>query len=343
MNNKTPLILLTALVTACGGRDALLGRKQSDPAPVTVKVLTAGKSAAGVSTGYVGTVQAEDETTLRSPSDGTLIELKAKEGRPVRKGEVLAVVESQTLRNAWTAAKATLDQAEDAFRRVSMVHEGGAVTEIEYMNVKSKVEQARASEAAAWSALEKCNVKSPIDGVVEKIWCTKSMELIPGEPLMRIVNLGELSIAFSVPEAELSRCNVGDAAVVSIPALGMEVDGRVQSKGVTASALSRSYDCTAAISGKPGGLMPGMVCKVFLGTDREDSTIVIPASAVMTDMEGRYVWTVDGNGVVGKKRIRVGGYSYSGISVADGLEEGEMVIIEGRRKVSSGMKVEVQK
>lgn len=343
MNRKAAILVTILLAASCGGRDALLRRKQTAPEPVTVKVMTAVKSAAGVSAGFVGTVQSDLDATLRSPADGTVKQLSAREGRPVKKGQVLAVIESETLKSAWRAAKASLDQAEDGWKRVSMVHEGGAVTEVEYMNVKAKVEQARATEAAARSALEKCTVKAPFDGVVEKVWTSRNLELIPGEPLVSIVNLGALSVDFSIPESELHKYHEGDAAVVSVPALGIEIDAVLQSKGITASALSRSYDCTVSLASRPEGLMPGMVCKVILGTDRQDSAIVIPTSAVMTDMEGRYVWTVDESGTVGKKHIRVGGYSYSGISVTGGIEDGEMVIIEGRRKVSSGMKVKVEK
>ena len=112
MNRKAAILVTILLVTACGGRDALLRRKQTAPEPVTVKVMTAVKSAAGVSAGFVGTVQSDLDATLRSPADGTVKQLSAREGHPVKKGQVLAVIESETLKSAggpprppWTRPK----------------------------------------------------------------------------------------------------------------------------------------------------------------------------------------------------------------------------------------------
>ena len=67
--------------------------------------------------------------------------------------------------------------------------------------------------------------------------------------------------------------------------------------------------------------------------------MVIPASAVLTDEGGRYVWTVNDENRVVKTYIRVNGYSGKGVVVEDGLNEGLRVIVDGSRKVSSGMKV----
>ena len=61
----------------------------------------------------------------------------------------------------------------------------------------------------------------------------------------------------------------------------------------------------------------------------------------MTDMRGRYVWRVNGH-TVEKSYIIVSGYSSNDIVVSDGLTIGDLVIVEGRRKVSSGMKVNVE-
>ena len=66
--------------------------------------------------------------------------------------------------------------------------------------------------------------------------------------------------------------------------------------------------------------------------------ILCPASAVRTGAEGRYVWCVE-QGIAVRKDIVVGGYSGRNIIVESGLREGDLLIVEGARKVSGGMRV----
>ena len=115
--------------------------------------------------------------------------------------------------------------------------------------------------------------------------------------------------------------------------------GRILSKGVSASPLSHSYDCTASLDAGPGRLMPGMVCEVHVVKDGAPGALV-PASIVQTGTDGRYLWTVE-DGVVSKTPVTVGGYSGRGVIITEGLAEGDLVRVEGYQKVSGGMKVSI--
>ena len=128
---------------------------------------------------------------------------------------------------------------------------------------------------------------------------------------------------------------------VEVPALGgARFQAVVKTKGVSASPLSHSYSCTLSPSGQVEGLLPGMVCKVYRDSEGAGG-IIVPASVVRTDGNGRYVWTV-ADGKVVKKYIVTGKFAGKGVAVEDGLEAGDRVIVEGSQKVSSGMKVDAR-
>lgn len=340
--NKNVALLLTLclpLVMACDGQESLLHRKPAAETLVTVRAMVAQALPIEGNASFVGTVESTRSAVLRAPAAGTLTQIAVREGRSVQKGQVLAVMESEPLQSAHRAAKASLDQAEDAFKRVEMVYGSGAVTEVEYRKVKAQLEQARAAESAARSALDKCTMKAPFNAVVEKIGPSAGMELLLGEAVVSLMDLESLHVNFSLPETEFQAYKEGDKAVVSVPALGLETTGVLDAKGISASPLSRSYSCSVSLSHCPEGLMPGMVCKVTLGKDIGRRAIVLPPSAVMTDMNGRYVWLVNADGIVRRQYIVVDGYARNGVRVAEGLLEGDRVITEGRSKVSAGMKV----
>lgn len=315
-------------------------REQKIAEPVSVVCLRATNGSRRSEVCYVGTVESSASATVSSRAAGTLVSIAAREGQRVQEGQTIATIDSQHARSAYDAAKSALDQAEDGWSRVSSVYATGTVTEAKYIEVRTKLEQARASEAAARKSLEDCTVKAPFSGIVDKIYLSCGVEVNPGEAILNIVDLRNPEVHFPLPENEFSSLREGDTATVSIPAIGRSLKARLASKGVTASHLSHSYDCILALGGNTSGVMPGMVCKVYFESGGGGRR-VIPSSAVMTDMVGRYVWTVSPDSIVGRKYVKVSGYSGKGVVISYGLDTTDLVIIDGSRKVSTGMKVKV--
>lgn len=308
----------------------------SEPVPVRVVRTEAVENVS--TTSYVGRAEPSKNTVVTVPYPGTVEAVYAVKGRQVRKGQVLATVNSEAVRSAYEIARASLNQAEDGYARLEKVYKTGSVTELKMVEVRTQLEKARAAEKSARQALEDCNVKAPFDGVVGEVFAHKGEQAGALAPLVRLMDIDGVEIHFSVPESEYSHISTGDAAEVEIPALERTTRAFVATKGVSASVLSHSYDFTLKGIGNPGSLMPGMTCKVRIFSGSA-ARIVLPSTAVMTDMNGRYVWAVDGESCVEKRYVEVGGYAGKGVVISSGLEEGELVIVEGSRKVSTGMKV----
>ena len=338
-NCASLLLLALALLPGCKGRSVLLPARQA-PAPVVVKVQRASASGGDGAAGYVGTVESRHTAAIVAPAAGTLVSLPVREGMRVEKGRVLARIESQSVTSACEAAASRLAQAEDAWKRIQIVRESGTVTEVEYIKVKTLLDEARAADAAARDVKDRCTVRAPFSGVVDKVSLSEGVSTFPAEQILRLVDVRSLEIRFPLPENEFPAHATGEELRVDIPALGTSATGVLSVKGSTASPLSHSYTCSVSLKGQVPGLMPGMVCKLYL-PEHGPERIIVPSSAVMTDMDGRYVWTAT-DGVVDKRRVTVGGYSGNGIIISEGLDAADLVIIEGGRKVSTGMQVQTQ-
>lgn len=339
-SRKIALLLFSSfIIAACSGQ-VRPTQKKAVSREITVKVAVpdSGTSVSGPC--YVGRVEASKNATVTASAMGKLVALKVKQGQHVAAGQIVAELQSSAIDNSYASAKATLEQAEDAYARLQQVYGSGSVPEVKVVEIRTQLEKAKAMEASARSAKEDCLLKAPFAGTVGELFVNQGESLSIGAPVLSIVSLGELEISFSVPESELAQLNCGDLARVGIPALGRETSARLERKGVVASPLSHSYECVLGSVADPSGMMPGMVCKVYLSGSGSEGP-VIPASAVMTDMEGRYVWTVR-DGIVSKTHIRTGEFAGQGVVVKEGLSGQELVITEGMRKVSSGMKVKTQ-
>lgn len=338
MKRYLALLSIAILCTAsCESGTKVKIRKETKREPIQVKVITVGSTDNVGTATYVGTVEASKNANVTSPASGTLATLCVREGQRVAKGQPVAVIESQTVKSAYEMAKATYDQAKDAMARLEKVYESGSVSEVKMVEMRTNLSKAEATMAAAKRSMEDLTVKAPFAGVAEAVPVHQGEDVSIAQILVRLVDVNSIEVHFPLPENEFSSVKVGDVATVVVPALERTMKARVANKGVVASQLSHSYDCVLGSLSDAAGLMPGMVCKVQIASEAANG-IVVPSTAVMTDVDGRYVWTVV-EGVVGKNYVTVGGYSGDGIVVSEGLEEGMGVIIEGARKVSTGMSV----
>ncbi len=338
LRTLTASLLCTAIACSCSGG---LSRHHTEARkPVPVRIMKAGPADNDGIRTYIGTAVPSKSAVLSCSYPGTVVSLPVKKGDKVRKGDTMAVINSQSVSSTWEMAHATLKQAEDGYKRVSQVHATGGIPDVKLIEIETQLSKARAAAEAADNALENCIVKAPFDGVAGEIFLEQGIEAGAMEPIARILDISSVEIEFSVPEKEINGINEGDELTVEVPALGNLVfTSRVKNKGVSASPLSHSYTCTLAHSPQAKGLMPGMVCKLQCSGASGKGT-VIPASCVKTDASGRYVWTVK-DSTVYKKYITVGGFSGTGVIVTEGLSEGDNIITEGSQKVSGGMKVKV--
>ena len=328
------------LLSSCSGRTVFENRKprQED---IPVRVMTVESVENTGTKSYVGTASASKSALLSCRYSGRLVSLNVQEGDFVKAGQVLAEVESQSVRTSYEMAAATLKQAEDGYARASKVYGSGSISDVKMVEVETRLSQARAAAEAAEKAIEECRIKAPFSGVVGDIMADEGVEVDPLDNILSLLDITSVKILFPVPENELGQMDKGDHAAISIPALGLgDVDAEITAKGIVASPLSHTYECTLLPVRKIPGLMPGMVVKVYID-HTGGSGVTVPASVIRTDMDGRYLWTVSDDNRVCKTYVTPDGFSGKGVIISNGLSIGDRVITEGVQKVCSGMKVRI--
>lgn len=331
---------VAAVLFLCSCQQARLKRVRVAPEGVSVRVQTVENASTVLRKSYVGTVEVSREAAVNVPVSGTLEKLYVRQGSKVEAGQVLAEVSSQAVLSSYDAAMAALRQAEDGYERVMKVYDSGSVPEVKLVEIRTKLDQARASAQAAKNALEQCSVRAPFAGEVSDIAVHQGERVVLAQRLLTIVDAQDLEIAVSVPETEVFGVAPGDKATVEFPSLGRTIEAVVRSRAVVGNVLSHSYKCTLSPARCMKEILPGMVCKVWFAGDAV-SGICVPADVVKLDSEGKYVWTVDAGSKVRKTRVTTGAFSGKGVLVLSGLASGDRVIVEGASKVSGGMSVRV--
>lgn len=324
------------VLSSCKEREEV---EQNAEEPLKVSIITVRRGGESGNGRYVGHVSPKRSITLNSRCSGTLVSLPVRKGQKIAKGQTVAVIHSQRIESALGTARANLKQAQDAYDRIRKVYSEGGVSEVQMVDIDTKLAKAREAEASAAKALEDCTIKAPYSGVISEVQTDCGVELTLGAAIATIIDVSELKLLISVHENDINEMTAGLNAKVEIPALNLlDLDAVMTEKNMLSSAMSHSYECTFALKERIPELMPGMAVKIRIEA-RENDNIIIPAAAVQLDTQSQYVWVCDSEGTVRKARIRVGGYAGKGVIVSEGLKEGDRVITEGYQKVSTGMKV----
>jgi len=321
--------------------DIIQNAKPSERQLVKVGVIIANGGDITTSRTYVGKATAVKEAIIKAPYPGDVTDILIREGDTLREGQVVVKIYSESINSSLEIAEATLRQAQDGYDRLMNVKDNGSVPEVKIVEVKTQLAKAKSSVKAAKKAIDDCNVKVPFSGVASKVYVERGESVGLSAPLIKLLDIVQTNVVINVPENEIADINLGDVASLDIPALRIkDITVVVTGKSVDAQSISHSYECTLTPAIDVSGFMPGMIGKVVFAKDDCNHKIVIPASSVSTDKDGRYVWTADDNNSVSKSYITTGGFSGKGVIVTKGLENGDKVIVEGMSKVSSGMIVE---
>ena len=334
------LITLT-LLTACGSKDSECGE-----VVVKVKTETVGAERIASTQIYSGTIEEQSGTSLSFAAMGTLKSINVREGQQVSAGQLIGVIDDTQQRNQYAQAKAALDQAKDAEKRMRMLHEGGSLPEVKWVEIETQVQQAAANEAIARKALGDVRLYAPFSGYVTDKSAEVGQNMAPGIPVCKLVKIGHVNAKISVPENRIASIHLGQEVSIKVSALGDRVFfGRITEKGVAADRLTHAYEVKALIDNSDRQLLPGMIAEVKLHPQPqpqgEGSVITLPANIIQLNADNStFVWTVGSDGRATNTPVQTGESVGSRVAIVRGLSDGDKVITSGQQKVSTGMKVE---
>lgn len=346
MKNLSSFVVIMALVCLTGCSQQ---KKADSKAPVSVDVYSIDDMSGSGSKDYVGTVEEKTGSTLSFEVAGNITSLRVDEGDHVNRGQVIATINPISLKEAHRATLVALKQAQDAYKRFQPLHKSGTISDMRWVDIESKLEQAQAAESIARQQLSHTTLTAPFSGVIASKEADMGAYVLPGQPIVKLADVAQVNVKISVTEAEISHIHVGDAITVNVAALGgARFDGVVTEKGIDANPISHTYDVKARIANSHGKLLPGMVCnaKVYPNAKSlqgERAHVVVPAGCIELDVDNsRFVWTVV-NGKAHQQSIQVGDFEGDGVVVLSGLKPGDSVIVGGQQKVSEGMRVNINK
>lgn len=312
--------------------------KADKVAPIKVEIVTIDTIRSGMVRTYVGEIEESVSLALSFATGGKVEKVMVHEGDYVKEGQLLVTVNKTNAQSAYNSAKAQLDQAEDAYRRLKQVYEKGSLAEVKWVEMLTNLEKARSLEQIAYKQLNDCELYAPCAGVVGTCNAKVGGALLPGEPAVTLLGVNQVSVVFAVPENEVSAVPIGRETEIVVPALNdLVLKGKVSEKSIASNPVAHSYQVKIDLPNANRKLLPGMVCKVYFSQSNE-AGFVIPANCVQTRPEGLSIWLVK-NGKPERRIIEASEYVVNGVLVTKGLYQDDTLIVAGQQKLFTGAEI----
>jgi len=293
-----------------------------------------------------GTAEAVKEAFISPEVGGQIREIYVNEGDYVEKGRLLAKLNTEVTESSIADMKTSLDLATVVYEKQKRLWEKGIGSEIQYLNAKNNKESLEQKLVTLNAQLDMAMIKSPVSGIVDKIYHKRGELAMPGAQLMQIVNLEELYINADVSEKYLGQVNEGEQVKIEFPVYpDMSFEVPIYRKGNVINPNNRTFAVQLKVKNPDRLLKPNILSVIHINDFSADSAIVVPSALIKQDITGSYLYTmqqIDNKWIARKVYVTTGQSYLDKTMVTNGLQAGQTVIVQGYNLVSDGTEVYVK-
>jgi RND family efflux transporter MFP subunit len=190
--------------------------------------------------GFVGVIFPRQQVDLAADVAARVMDVKVQLGTPLKKGQVVASLDADSLRRELSAAQAAARAARvesaaarERAERYAKHAEALSGEEVTSSVSQSKVSAARASEASARVEqlrvlVERAAIVAPFDGVIAARYVDPGALVTPGQPIARLISGEDLWVRFAIPEEQAGTVKVKSCVEVSVEAQEVPARGLVE-------------------------------------------------------------------------------------------------------------------
>jgi RND family efflux transporter MFP subunit len=370
MRKTIAIFSLMFVMAGCGGHKPLNQPPQGVQAEIIDK--QAGLNADGMRFSAVITPDSEVPLSFRIPGyvtslkqvpgqDGRMRDIA--EGDRVSRGAVLVRIRSSEyedkVRQASSqaaAADAVFQKAKLDFSRATHLYDSQSLTKpdfdsarAQYDSSQEQVNSARALTSEAEIALRDTSLIAPVNGDIVKKAVEMGSFVGPGISAFALAKTDVVKIVVGVPDTVVRSVRLGQPVEVGIDAFPTRTfHARISRISSAADGVTRNFEVEVSIPNHDHLLKVGMIGSLQLanaGGEIRSPALLVPLSAVVQAKDGKYgVFVVSESSASEVARlhsVEIGAVNGTDISVVNGLQAGDRIIITGANLLKDGQPVEV--
>ena len=292
-------------------------------------------------------LKSRKNVVILSEFQGALKNLFVREGQLVKKGELLAEINDSGLKEQLDQMLIQANYTKDNFDRVKRLWEKNIGSEMQFLKAKSDFETNNKMVEQIRDQLSKTKIYAPFDGEIDEIISNLGSNLVPGSPILRVVNLDIIYAEAQVPEKYVSSIELGTEALVSIPLLNKEVTSKIVQSGNFINPNNRTFRVEAPVENKDKRIKQNLNARIKIKNYSNIKALVVPLRVIREDASGRpFIYKLvetDKKDILLTVKIFVetGANNDEEIEITKGLSIGDIIVLEGANNVEDKQRVRV--
>jgi RND family efflux transporter MFP subunit len=281
------------------------------------------------------------ELTLMSEGQGKVIDLLASTGDFVQSGQVIALLDDELVRSQLALANASLEKARADLKKYEGLLKADAISGQQVEDVKLGLKKAETDVTTLRKQFDYATIKAPIQGTITRRAIEKGSLLMPGSPVVDIVDVSRLKFIANVAEPEVVQISKGQQIrITSTLYPGILYKGTVVAVGVKADDARRFPIEIEMVNDASHPLKAGMFGTAAFGSGGRREALLIPRNSIVGSIKTPKIFVVQNNKSI-LRNIRIGSANDHDVEVLDGLKEGEIVVTSGQINLDNNMSVRI--
>ncbi len=341
------LLVVTGILALVIGREKerLIAEKASAPAPevraVNTVLLDLRPGPIKDVINLPGVIEPWLRLELSARLHGSVIEVLVTEGDRVTTGQVLARIEPDEYRIAVDAARASFTLAKSRFARGKTMLEQRTIPQAELDRYRAEMLRAQAALEDAELKLSRCEITSPMDGVIRRLDAKVGLLLNIGDPVAEILEIDRVKAVVGIPETDVTAVRAIQEVDLTIQALdNLRVTGRKSFLATSPETTARLYRLELELDNRDHAILPGMFFRAHVVKKSVADGLAIPLYSVITRNNEQFVFVARDN-IAHKQPVTLGIVEGWLVQITGGLKAGDQVVIEGHRDIEDGQRINV--
>lgn len=291
----------------------------------------------------IGVAEAVQGVDVSGSEAGVVAEILFDSGSEVKVGEPLVRLDSSKEQADLKATMAQIPAAEADLKRKRQLVKERVVSQSDLDDAQSKYDSLIAQSISLTATIDRRIITAPFTGVLGIRKVNKGQYLHPGDLIASLQDLSIMRMRFLVGQKDFAKIKLGQAIDARFDAYPGEVfKGRISAIEPSVKFQSGIIPIQAEIPNSEGKLLPGMYASLDVLLPERNTRVVVPQSAVTFNLYGETAYVIDRQSMtVQPVTVHTGARRDNIVVIESGLKAGDMVVVAGQLKLSSGTKVNV--
>ncbi|MDX1700192.1 MAG: efflux RND transporter periplasmic adaptor subunit [Melioribacteraceae bacterium] len=277
------------------------------------------------------------ESNANAMIGGRIEKVLVSVGDFVKKDQIIVEFPTNNPSTQYYQVKSAYENAKNTYERYTKLYEVGGISAQDLDNIKTQYEVSKAN----WeSTRKKVKVLAPISGYVTKVAVKESDNVAKDALLATIADLRKLKASIQISEDEINDIKVGTNLSASWQ--GQKIEGKVTQVDMAMDPITQSFNAYAEFNNQAQKIKTGVTADITVSGGSGDEAITVNRKNLLRDGDQYYVFVINEDKAI-RKNVQVGRRSGLYTEILEGLNENDLLIVEGQMFLENNTKVKIIK